>query len=201
CLGRRGVSLPFTDFCTPLSAEAEDSRALRDYAVQHGRARGWQYLEWRGPTDVTPCPKPSLAFYGHVLDLTLGEKALFQSMDGAVRAGIRKARAAGLQVDLSASLEAMRTFYGLHCRTRKRHGLPPQPFRFFERISRHVLEPGHGFVATARLGDQPLASAVFFQHKSQAIYKFGASDFAFQQLRPNNLLMWEAIRRLAAQGL
>src|SRR5262249_53282646 len=69
CLGRRGVSLPFTDFCTPLSAEAEDSRALRDYAVQHGRARGWQYLEWRGPTDVTPCPKPSLAFYGHVLDL------------------------------------------------------------------------------------------------------------------------------------
>ena len=32
------------------------------------------------------------------------------------------------------------------------------------------------------------------------IFKFGASDHAFQHLRPNNLVMWEAIKRYAADG-
>ena len=34
----------------------------------------------------------------------------------------------------------------------------------------------------------------------EAIYKFGASDYNQQQWRPNNLLMWEAIKRCVQQG-
>jgi lipid II:glycine glycyltransferase (peptidoglycan interpeptide bridge formation enzyme) len=60
-----------------------------------------------------------------------------------------------------------------------------------------VLAQGHGFVATVRLEDKPVAAAVFFHHCRKAIYKFGASDYAFQQLRPNNILLWEAIKRCA----
>ena len=32
------------------------------------------------------------------------------------------------------------------------------------------------------------------------LYKFGASDYASQELRPNNLMMWEAMRHSAVQG-
>jgi len=199
--GRRGVSLPFTDFCPALKARDQDGRALYEAAMDSGRQRRWKYLECRSFNDGWAGASPSLAFYGHVIDLAAGVDALLRRLDSAVRRGIRKAEAAGLQVDFSNSSEAMQTFYALHCRTRRRHGLPPQPFRFFENIQRYILDAGQGFVATARLKDQPLAAAVFFSHGRRALYKFGASDHAFQQLRPNNLMMWAAMRHCAMRGV
>jgi hypothetical protein len=78
--------------------------------------------------------------------------------------------------------------------------LPPQGFKFFDKIARHVLCPGHGFIVTARVGNRPVAAAIYFHQGRKAIFKFGASDYAFQHLRPNNLVMWEAIKRYAADG-
>jgi len=198
--GRRGVSLPFSDFCSPLSVEGARRRELYELALEHGRGRGWSYLECRNSDPEWPGATPSLAFYGHVIDLTCGQEALFECLDSAVRRGIRKGEGAGLNVEFSSSLDSIQTFYALHCRTRHRHGLPPQPFRFFENIARYVLAPGHGFVATVRLAKKPLAASVFFQHRMEVLYKFGASDYAFQDLRPNNLMMWAAIKRCAANG-
>ena len=59
------------------------------------------------------------------------------------------------------------------------------------------MAQGHGFVATVRWEDRPVVAAVFFLHRRKAFYKFGASDYAFQKLRPNNILLWEAIKRCA----
>jgi hypothetical protein len=198
--GRRGVSLPFTDFCPALKTGGQDGRALYQTAMDSGRQRRWKYLECRGSNDGWAGASPSVTFYGHVIDLAAGVDDLFKRLDSAVKRGIRKAESAGLLADFSSSLEAIQTFYALHCRTRRRHGLPPQPFRFFENIQRHVLDTGQGFVATVRLKDQPLAAGIFFSHGGQALYKYGASDYAAQQLRPNNLLMWAAMRHCATRG-
>ena len=198
--GRRGVSLPFTDFCPALQTREQDGGELYKVAMDSGRQRRWKYFECRTFNEGWAGASPSLAFYGHVINLAAGVDELFKRLDSAVRRGIRKAEAAGLQVDFSSSSEAIQNFYALHCRTRRRHGLPPQPFRFFENIQRYILDAGQGFVATARLKDQPLAAAVFFCHDRQALYKFGASDWAYQQLRPNNLMMWAAMRHCAARG-
>jgi CelD/BcsL family acetyltransferase involved in cellulose biosynthesis len=199
--GRRGVSLPFSDFCQPLSAGDRGEAGLYELAMEHGRGRGWRYLECRGNDSHWPGASPSLAFYGHVADLDREPAAMFQSLDSSVRRGIRKAEGTtGLRIEFGNQPAAMRTYYALHCRTRQRHGLPPQPFRFFENITRHVLAQGHGFVATARFENQPVAAAVFLQHGRQVLYKFGASDQAFQHLRPNNLMMWEAVKHCATLG-
>jgi hypothetical protein len=198
--GRRGVSLPFTDFCAPLGGGEGDNHALYDAALAYGRQRGWRYLECRGAVPGCRNALPSLAFYGHVIDLEAGPDALFKGLDGAVRRGIRKAEGARLQIEFGVGLESVRTFYALHCQTRKRHGLPPQPFRFFENIARHVLDQGQGGVFIARAGLTQVAAAVFFHQGRQALYKFGASDYAFQSLRPNNLVMWEAMKRYVGEG-
>jgi lipid II:glycine glycyltransferase (peptidoglycan interpeptide bridge formation enzyme) len=80
------------------------------------------------------------------------------------------------------------------------HGVPPQPFRFFAALQRHVLAPGLGWVISARWRDHLVAGAVFLHFGRHAVYKFGASDRQFQHLRPNNLLMWDAIKWHAARG-
>ena len=199
--GRRGVSLPFSDFCGPLSEDGS-VKPLFEAAMEYGRERKWRYLECRNHCDDWSSERAaSLTFHGHVIELECGEDELFKRLDGAVRRGIRKAESEGLRVDFSTSPEAVSEYFTLHCLTRRRHGLPPQPFRFFRNIARYTLARGHGFVATARLGQKPLAASLFFHSGSEAIYKFGASDYAFQKMRPNNLVMWEAIKRCAASGL
>lgn len=198
--GRRGVSLPFTDFCGPLAGIGCDPGELYALAMQAGRNSRWRYLECRGDGAAWKGASPSLVFRAHVLDLECGQEALFKAFDGATRRGIRKAEEAQLQVEFGHAPAAMRTFYALHCRTRRRHGLPPQPLRFFANIGRRILEQGHGFVVTARLGQSPVAVALFFHHGRQVLFKFGASDYTFQHLRPNNLVMWRAIQWYANHG-
>src|SRR5262249_11702055 len=189
----------FTD-CCPLLVNRPGEEALYDRVLQHARERRWRSIEYRGNARVATAVKPSLEFLGHTIDLSAGPDSLFSSFDSSMRRGIRKARQAGLRVEFSDTSEAVGAFYSLHCSTRRRHGLPPQPFRFFRNIARYVIESGHGFVVTAFLDRLPIASAVFFHHHEEAIYKFGASNFEFQSFRPNNLLMWEAISRYSKGG-
>jgi CelD/BcsL family acetyltransferase involved in cellulose biosynthesis len=198
--GRRGVCLPFTDFSYPLKAQGHGAGELYERAMAEGRNRGWRYLECRSSDVDWLGSSPSLAFFGHVLDLGRGEELLFKNLDGSLRRGIRKAEAAGMRIQIDDTLESVHTYYALHCQTRRRHGLPPQPFRFFLNLQRHMLRAGLGFIVTARFENKPVGGAVFLRQGRQAIYKFGASDLAFQHLRPNNLLMWSGIRECAARG-
>ena len=57
-----------------------------------------------------------------------------------------------------------------------------------------------GLTITARYRNKLVASAIFFYFADQAIYKFGASDLKYQRLRPNNLVMWEAIKHFSERG-
>jgi hypothetical protein len=197
--GRRGVSLPFTDICIPLSV-SEHPREMYEFAMEQGRRRAWRYLECRGGNWECPGVSPSLQFWGHVVDLENSEESLFKRLNGAARRGIRKAQRNDLQIEFSTELSAMKDFFRLHCVTRRRHGIPPQPWLFFERIAASVIGSGHGFVVTARSGNKPVAGAVFFQFGEDAVYKFGASDYESQRLRANNLVLWTAVRRYAANG-
>jgi CelD/BcsL family acetyltransferase involved in cellulose biosynthesis len=198
--GRRGVSLPFIDFCEPLATDDHDREALYASAVETGRERGWRYFESRGGIRAWAGASPSLAFHGHTVDLLADPGSLYTKLSAPVRRSIRKAEREGVRIEFSTSLESVRTFYSLHCLTRRRHGLPPQPVQFFEHIARCLIEPGHGCVAIGTHGDRRVAAAIFFQHGRQALYKYGASDYAFQRLRANDLLMWEAIRWHARRG-
>lgn len=192
--GKRGVSLPFTDDCEPLCSDAGALTGMLKKVMEYGAERNWRYLECRGGKEFFAGAPASTAFYGHRLILTGGEEAVFARVESAVRRAIRKAEKTGISIEFAQGLDAMRTFYYLHCKTRNRHGLPPQPFRFFQNIHDCILAQNHGFVVLARYQQIPVASAVYFHWEKNAIYKYGASDETFQHLRANNLVMWEAIK-------
>jgi lipid II:glycine glycyltransferase (peptidoglycan interpeptide bridge formation enzyme) len=117
-------------------------------------------------------------------------------MDSSVRRGVRKAEKEGVTIEISQSERAMRDFYGLQCLTRQRHGLPPQPLSFFLNLWRGIVSQNQGMVALAGCGGVKIAGAVFFFLGGRAIYKYGASDYRRQNLRPNSLVMWEGMRWL-----
>ncbi len=199
--GRRGIGLPFTDEAGPLAGDKEAAKALFDEALAHGRNRGWKILECRGGNTLLGGPPVSTAFWGHQIDLTGDEKALFGRLESATRRGIRKAEQSGLRVEVTTDIKGIQTFYHLMGLTRKKHGLPAQPFGFFGKIHEHVLAKDQGCVVLAWHGETPVAGAVYFRFGRSAIYKYGASDESLQHLRANNLVMWEAMKHHAKLGV
>ena len=199
--GKRGVSLPFTDECEALGFSGASILPLIQEALQIGQTRGWRHLELRGGKNLFNGATPSLTFHGHKLNLAATTDSLFDRFESSVRRAIRKAEQSGLRIEFSQTLQATSDYYALHCQTRKEHGMPPQPFNFFRRIHKHILAKNLGVVVTARLQEQPVAAAIFFHQGPTAIYKFGASLKAALDTRANNLVMWEAIKWLAAKGV
>ncbi len=205
--GCRGVGLPFTDECSPLgggvfiSPTSSYLLAPASPLLDLARKRGWRFIEVRGGPPPEPGATPSVSFFGHRLNLAgRSPEALFQRCELSVRRATRKAQQSGLRVELSQTLDAVHDFYALHIRTRRKHGVPPQPFAFFRNIHEEIMAKGLGFVAIARLELRAVAASVFFHLGKRAIYKFGASDERQQHLRANNLVMWEAISWFARQG-
>ena len=195
CLtGKRGVSLPFSDECQPVAADQETFDALFNEAIATGRRSGWKYVEIRGGTDFLPNAPPAATHYVHTLELSPDEAGVSRRFKSNIRRNIQKAEKEGVAVAIERSREALAAFYELHCGTRRHHGLPPQPWSFFAKIYEHIVAAGKGFVALAGYRDRWIAGAVYALYRDQAIYKYGASDRAAQHLRPNNLVMWEAIR-------
>ena len=199
--GNRAVGLPFTDSCDPLCADKAGFKELFRNAMELARVRGWKYLEFRGGQDFFDEIPPSVSFYGHRVDVSANENDFFGQLKSAVRRAIRKAEKSGVCVEISGELPAVKDFYLLHSKARKRHGLPPQPFSFFKNIHKHILAKNLGMVVLARWNGIPIAGAVFFYGAGAAIYKFGASDDSRQDLRGNNLVFWEAIRWFSRRGV
>jgi len=194
--GRRGVCLPFSDVCEPLIFDPEVVHLVRDYVVRFAWERHWKHLEIRGKKIFRLPAKSFTKFYGHVLDLRSGPEELIARFASPVRRAIRKAKRSNVDVVVAHTRTAITDFYRLHIRTRRRHGLPPQPASFFLNIYEHIIRPGLGFTVLARCGSRPIAAAIFFRFGKNALYKYGASDERFQELRANNLVIWQGIQTL-----
>lgn len=136
----------------------------------------------------------SLFFFTHTINLTEGEKKIRARFKSSTRRNINKAINSGVKVNLYQSMESVRAFYQLNLKTRKNHGLPPQPFVFFKKIYEHIIAKDHGFVVLATYKNKKIAGAIYFHIGDKALYKFGAYDRRYQSLRPNNLVLWHAIK-------
>jgi hypothetical protein len=198
--GRRAVCLPFSDFCSLLLFDDCELSVVTARLSALALERNWKHFEIRGGDSLELGADPAIEYRGHTLDLRQSAEDLFSGFSSPARRAIRKAEASGLSVELSRSLESVMEFYRLHAQTRRRHGLPPQPFSFFRNIFHEVIQKESGFVVRASFESRSVAAAIFFRFGRKAIYKFGASNLAAQEVRANNLVMWEGIRLLAHSG-
>ncbi len=198
--GRRGVCLPFSDVCEPLVFDPEAIGLVRDRLVRFAQERRWRHLEMRGGKFFRSDSSSAGTFYGHKLDLRSAAEELLGRFASPVRRALRKAERNGVTAEVFRTRQAILDFYRLHVQTRRRHGLPPQPASFFLNIYEHIIKPGLGFAVIAHQRSRPIAAAIFFRFGKNALYKYGASDQKFQELRANNLAMWQGIQFLARNG-
>ena len=128
------------------------------------------------------------------------ENALQKTFRESTRRNIRKAYREGVEVTFQHTAEAMAAFYELHCLTRRYHGLPPQPWHFFEKIHAHVVAPARGLWLLAVHEGKTVAGAVYFFYGTGPFTSSALPIAAFQHLRANNLVMWEAMQWFIRNG-
>lgn len=192
----RWVSLPFTDFCSPLTLHRELSD---DFSTELDLLRtrgGIDRLEVRAPLPPAGAAQLSSSAFRHVLRLGTNDEEVLQNVRyPQVRRSVKKAIREGVVVRPGESKrDLVDVFYKLHVMTRRRLGVPVQPRRYFELLWSRMLEPGLGRLFLGYSNGTPIAGAIVLLWKSWAIYKYSASDERAKKLRPNNLLVWTALQ-------
>jgi hypothetical protein len=197
---KKGVSLPFSDFCLPLFRDKAVFGKVFEFAVETARANNWQSITVRGNAPFADDIPKADFYYRHVLSLKKTENDLYRNFRDSTQRNIKKAIKSDVSVSFESTRDAVQQFYRLNCFSRRTHGLPPQPHFFFDHFFLEIIEKGLGEVALARYKGRVASASVFFHFGTVASYKYGASDAAMSNTRANYLVMWEAIRRYNAKN-
>jgi hypothetical protein len=198
--GLRGVSLPFTDYCNPIVGDEARFNCLFNHIVEYGKKREWKYLELRNGVNYLREAPFQVSYFGHILHLSDNEPRIYAGLSDSTKRNVRKAVKKGVTIKFSHSIDALKKYYTIHCITRKRQGIPPQPLTFFKKIYDNIISREAGFVVLGEYKNNIIAGAVFFGYGEKVSFKFGASDMTFQHVRANNLVMWETIKHSCHSG-
>jgi len=192
--GRKWVSLPFSDYCYPVFDDDTGLNELINGVVSLSHSKGISLVEIRDDLQNSP------TLYGdsnHVIHKAVLEPD-FEKVSGRIhemhRRNINVARKNNVQIVFGNTHQHMLEFYKLHLTTRQSQGVPIQPLGFFKKIKTLLLDQGLGFLLLAYKDDQCIGGAVYLHWHKTLTYKFGASDPAGLNFRPNNLIMWTAMK-------
>jgi len=197
--GQRFVSMPFSDYCEPFG----NSEILSDFlsnSETHNKYIGYKYIELRGGESFLSNQPVYSYGYVHKINLSKSEEELYLALRDSIKRNIKKAAREGVNVRIARNIESVNDFYKLNLSTRKKHGLPPQPLKFFKHLENFLIKNGLCEIIEARYKDRVIASSIFLLFGKKVLYKYGASDYEFQNLRPNDLLFWEAIKHYSELG-
>ena len=197
--GRRLVSLPFSDHCEPLAQSADELNALGRF-LQNGDGGRWRYVEMR-PTDATPAMpfEAASAWAWHRLDLSPEPAALMRRFHrDCVQRKIRRAEREGLTYEAGRDRRLVDSLYALLHMTRQRHGVPPQPRRWFANLIESLGE--RACIRIASKDGRPVAGILTLSHGRTMVYKYGGSDASAHNLGGMALLFWNAIQEARRDG-
>ena len=203
--GSRLVSVAFADACQPLVNNAQELKEIVRAIQECCQEEHYQYLEFRWiMTDQLRSPleglSPDASYLYHTIDLKPELGAIFNAFHkSCIQRKIRRAQMEELEYEVGSSDDMLREFYRLLVLTRRRHGVPPQPFVWFRNL-RDCF--GGGFrIRVAMKNRCPIASILTLQCGQRVVYKYGCSDAQFHRLGPMPWLFWQAIQEAKTQGL
>ncbi len=202
--GSRLVSVPLGTLCGPLVTEPEDLEQLVDSLLLLSEEVGASSLELRTYGEISGLSDERLGesnyFKHHCLLLTPGPEELKKSFHrSCVRQKIERAVNSGLKLKIGAEETDLRLFYRLHVTMRKRLGLPPQPYAFFEMLWKTFSPKGEVELLLAQDGASTPAGLMLFKYNGRVSAEILANDESVSEKSPNHFLFWEAIKRGCAE--
>lgn len=209
--GPRLSSLPRTPLAGPLATDRATLSALVREAVRqasansvrlqikvqseqlNGDVEGIVRKTWRQSYIVPLTGNP-----GHPYHIPGGQNR------SSIKRSINKAIAGGLRTRPAETEEDLRIWYRLYLETMRRNVVPARPYRFFLALWELMRPSG---MMRLLLAEQQTATRsrivgghLFFTFGSTVTYAFGASCAADFALRPNDIIMGQAINDASVAG-
>jgi lipid II:glycine glycyltransferase (peptidoglycan interpeptide bridge formation enzyme) len=161
-----------------------------------------KYVEIRPSIDRQDagCGLPnSSSYWLNELDLTPSLEQLFKGLhESCHRRKIRRAERERLSCEAGRSEQLLNEFYRLLLVTRRRHGLPPQPRKWFKNLTDSMGDNLQ--ITVARYGGVPVAAILTLRHGTCIVYKYGCSDERFHNLGGVSFLIWHLIQEGKKNG-
>ncbi len=174
--------------------------------LAHARSGGMDFLRMFTRVGV-PLPdiEPGVASVQrkttHVLDLALGEDAIWEGMEGRCRTAVRKALKDGVTVGEAVGDGFIDRYVDMLEGVYARQGLASPNARPFYR-EMWSLFGGREIIGLMAVHEgRDIAGALFVMDPHDAYYISGASVADAGRVSPNNILQWEAIRLAMARGV
>lgn len=198
--GRRLVSLPFSDHCDPL-LETTDNMAAMLTSLKLQVGPDADYIEVRPRASVSLDGFDAVAgFHTHSIDLTRDLTEIYAGFHrNHVQRTIRKAERLGLRIETGCTAGLLEDFYSLHAMTRRRHGVPVQPLRWFRNLVKYFGE--RLTVYLSRYDGLPASAILTVNYGSALVFKYGGSNVALNRFGGSPPLFWSAIKDAKAAGL
>jgi lipid II:glycine glycyltransferase (peptidoglycan interpeptide bridge formation enzyme) len=92
-------------------------------------------------------------------------------------------------------------FYELWTDVRKKHGLPPQPLKFFKNMWSILAPKNLLLVPMVEFNGKAVAAALVLKFKDTYYFEYSASDQKYLKLCPNHKLIWEIIKIATNEGV
>lgn len=196
-LGRRRlVSLPFSDHCAPLVDDAGQLSDLFTYLKENREREEWKSIELRaGETIISDRLgfESGSTFWWHKLDLRPSlDQIVANFHKDCVQRKIQRAEREALVQEEGTSEQLLAKFYPLLLKTRRRHGLPPQPFAWFRNLIACMGKKAE--IRVASKDNRAVAGILTLRYMHSLVYKYGCSDAKFSHLGGMQMLLWNAIQ-------
>ena len=199
--GKRSVSLPFSDYCEPLYNKSGLSQILSNEIIKNLKIQKNKYIEFRTSKDLYPFEtKQYRRDLRHILKLDKNESDLLKQCSENTKRNLKIAVKEKLSLKIQNDENGIRIFYDMMCETRKKHGLPPQPFSFFQNLLELIIKKGQGDILFAIRNEDYISGAIYLKFGKKLLYKYGASFPRYLKFRGNHFVMWEAIKKYKAEG-
>ncbi|HUG42689.1 MAG TPA: GNAT family N-acetyltransferase [Acidobacteriota bacterium] len=218
--GRKLCSYPFSDHCDPLLGDPKDFAPLLESMNAFARQNADASLEIRcfrtdpdkmqpheskvterGTQNLEPRTRNAECGTNFILPLTAAPEQLFKNFHrSCIQRPIRKAEREGVTVRKGEDETDLKQYFRLHLLTRRRLGIPSQPFSFFRNLWLEFAPTRRLTLLLAEHEGQPAAGMLLLHHGAATVYKFGASSEEKMSLGVNPLLFWRAIQLAIRRG-
>jgi hypothetical protein len=200
-----GWTTSYMGFCLqPGIHRGEALEALRRFAF---RELGCVHVEMMDRTlGEQEVVSHGLSFHGYrgfEIDLTVGEDQLFARLDPACRRCIRKAVRNGVVIEQALDIDFATDYYAqLQDVFAKQNLIPTYTIERVRTLIRHLSPTGNLLLLRARDTEGRIIASGIFPGMHSRAYFWGAASFRqFQILRPNELLLWQALKYWKARGI
>lgn len=203
--GKRMVSIPYATLCDPLISTTDDMKDLLQAVMNLSDELKSRYVEIRTLHSTSFIQDERFGrsnfFKHHFLQLEEEPERMKKRFHrSCVRQKIARAIKNKLKTRLVIDSSGLSEFYRLQLMTRKRLGLPCQPYIFFESLWEVFSPAGQVAVILAEKGSAVIGGLLVFRFKDRVSIEFAASDERFMDMSPNHFLFWETIKSAYESG-